>query len=82
MSNAKICLVVDDEDAVRGYVRMTLEREGFKTIEAASGIEALRLVEKLGDAVDLIVSDIKMPDGDGITFVCAAREQIRWCPSY
>ena len=40
----------------------------------------LRLVEKLGDVLDLIVSDIKMPNGDGLTFVCSVRELLPVLP--
>jgi two-component system cell cycle sensor histidine kinase/response regulator CckA len=70
----KTCLIVDDESSVRAYVRVVLEQEQFRTFEAEDGIQALRLVEKLGDALDLIVSDINMPNGDGVTFVCCVRE--------
>jgi two-component system response regulator HydG len=38
------------------------------------------LVEKLGDVLDLIVSDIKMPNGDGLTFVCSVRELLPVLP--
>jgi two-component system cell cycle sensor histidine kinase/response regulator CckA len=77
---SKSCLIVDDESSVRAYVKAVLEQEQFRTFEAEGGIQALRLVEKLGDALDLIVSDINMPNGDGVTFVCAVRESFPVLP--
>jgi len=48
--------------------------------EADDGIQALRLVEKIGDLLDLIVSDITMSGGDGGTFVCSVRESFPVLP--
>ena len=70
----RTCLIVDDESSVRAYVKSILERQHFQTFEAQDGIQGLRLVENLGDALDLIVGDVHMPGGDGLTFVCSARE--------
>jgi DNA-binding NtrC family response regulator len=61
-------------------VKAVLEQEQFRTFEAEDGIQGLRLVEKLGDVLDLIVSDINMPNGDGVTFVCAVRESFPVLP--
>lgn len=72
--STRSCLIVDDEPSIRAYVKAILEREQFQTLEAQNGVEALHMVEKLGEILDLIVSDIRMPDGDGITFACAVRE--------
>lgn len=77
---SKTCLIVDDESSVRAYVKAILEREQFQTFEAQDGIQALRLVEKLGDLLDLIVSDIRMPGGDGVTFVSSVRESFPILP--
>ena len=56
-----VCLAVDDEPAIRAYVRSILESEHFRTLEAESGEDALRVVHRLAGAVDLIVSDVVMP---------------------
>ena len=77
---SKTCLIVDDESSVRAYVKAILEREHFQTFESQDGIQALRLVEKLGDLLDLVVSDIQMPGGDGVTFVCSVRESFPKLP--
>jgi two-component system cell cycle sensor histidine kinase/response regulator CckA len=70
----RISLVVDDEPAVRGYIKFILERECFTAVEAGSGKEAREILEELGSQVELIVSDIQMPGGDGLSFARAAAE--------
>jgi DNA-binding response OmpR family regulator len=56
-------LVVEDEDDVRRLVRVLLERAGHTVVEAANGLEALRLLET--EAPDLVVLDVAMPELDG-----------------
>jgi CheY-like chemotaxis protein len=55
----KISLVVDDEPSVRTFITAVLRRDGFQTIEAENGVQALELMRKTEPAVDLLVSDIK-----------------------
>ena len=62
---AKTILVVDDEAAVRSYIRAILGREGFSLIEAVDGADALQQVQQRG-TVDLLVTDIRMPRMNGI----------------
>jgi len=57
-------LVVDDELSMREFLAILLEREGYSSITAASGAEALNILEK--SDVDLVISDINMPGLDGI----------------
>ncbi|HLK62390.1 MAG TPA: response regulator [Bryobacteraceae bacterium] len=68
-----ISLVVDDEPSVRRYVSIVLQRENFRTVEAESGSQALRIVQDLAGDVDLIVSDIQMPNGDGLSLAHAVK---------
>jgi two-component system cell cycle sensor histidine kinase/response regulator CckA len=58
-------LVVDDEPGLRDLVCRTLEGEGYRTLEAAHGAEALELMESAPDTVDLVVTDVVMPGMDG-----------------
>ena len=62
----KTSLIVDDEPSVRNFIIAVLQNDGFQTIEAENGVHALELLNKLDGAVDLLVSDIKMPVMDGI----------------
>lgn len=66
-------LVVDDEESIRKTMRMTLEYEGFDVTEAASGAEAIRLVESGGP--DLVFLDIKMSGMDGLEVLSALKKK-------
>jgi DNA-binding NtrC family response regulator len=59
-------LVVDDEGAVRRFAMRVLEREGFKVFEATHGGEALDMVRDGPAQVDVVVSDIVMPNVNGV----------------
>jgi two-component system, cell cycle sensor histidine kinase and response regulator CckA len=58
-------LVVDDEEGLRSLVCRTLRAEGYGTLEAAHGAEALEVMEKSAEPVDLVVTDVVMPGMDG-----------------
>lgn len=67
----KTILAVDDSFSIRQLLSSTLEQFGYRVVEAANGREGL---EKLADiAADLIISDLHMPDLDGIGFIHAVR---------
>jgi len=77
---SRLCLIAVDDPTERDYVKNILNRQGFQTIEAEEGTQALSLVQRLGDALDLVVSEVGRPGGDGITFVCAVRESLSTLP--
>lgn len=54
-------LVVEDEDLVRSITKRTLERAGYRVLEAVNGQEALRTTREVGDDLDLVLTDIVMP---------------------
>ncbi len=65
-------LIIDDSRAMRAYVRASLEVEGeLSVIEAANGLEALRILPR--DAFDLVITDINMPDINGLEVVAFMR---------
>ena len=66
-------LFVEDEDAVRTFATKALERKGYKVFAAASGEQALALLAEHGGSIDLLVSDVVMPNMDGPTVVKHAR---------
>jgi CheY-like chemotaxis protein len=76
----KTSLVVDDEPSVRHFIMAVLQNDGFQTIEAENGGHALELLNKLDGAVDLLVSDIKMPVMDGITLAWSVRSEFPSIP--
>jgi two-component system cell cycle sensor histidine kinase/response regulator CckA len=61
----RIVLVVDDEQGLRDLVCRTLQAEGYSTLEAAHGAEALEVMETASEGVDLVDTDVLMPGMDG-----------------
>ena len=76
----RVVLVVDDEESVRSYVRRVLQGAGYQVLEAADGVDALALLEKLSGSVDLLVTDVKMPRLSGIELVKAVKRQFPAIP--
>ena len=58
-------LVVDDEESVRLYLARVLEEEGYRVITARDGSSALALIERAGDSVRLVITDVSMPNLSG-----------------
>ena len=61
----KTVLVVDDEEAVRSVARNTLQRRGYRTIEAADGREALEVYRRFLSEISLVLLDLTMPYMNG-----------------
>lgn len=70
----KTVLVVDDEKSARFLIESQLKQWSFDTLSACDGAEALRILERA--PVDLIISDQKMPNMDGLALLKAVKE--RW----
>ncbi len=69
-------LVVDDDDMMRREIRLALEQDGWKVIEAGNGRVALaRLAET---RPDVIVLDLMMPEMDGFEFLDVMRQRAEW----
>jgi putative nucleotidyltransferase with HDIG domain len=73
MPNDRI-LIVDDEETIREIVSSMLGGAHFQTRQAASGIEALSILES-GDQFDLVLSDLMMAEMDGIALLERAKER-------
>ncbi len=58
-------LLVEDDEAVRRLARLILERTGYRVIEAENPKEALRVAKQWGGNIQLLVSDLIMPESDG-----------------
>jgi two-component system cell cycle sensor histidine kinase/response regulator CckA len=67
-------LLVEDEEVVRNFAARALKRQGYKVLEAGSGVEALEVMEKNKGKVDLVVSDVVMPEMDGPTLLKELRK--------
>jgi cyclic di-GMP phosphodiesterase len=66
------CLVVDDEPSVRRSLVRMLQAQGFTCFEAGTGREGLVVLERIGE-IPLVISDMRMPELDGIGFLEAVR---------
>ncbi|WP_085315393.1 response regulator [Derxia lacustris] len=73
---AKTILIVDDSSSLRSLVRMALAREGYTVVEATDGKDALAKLAEL-PKVNLIVSDVNMPNMDGIAFLTQVKQHPR-----
>jgi DNA-binding NtrC family response regulator len=77
----RICLIVDDEPAIRTYLRAILQREQIRSLEADCATQALGIIQKLDGRLDLIVCDIKMPgEMDGIDLAYSVRNSFPAVP--
>jgi two-component system, chemotaxis family, chemotaxis protein CheY len=69
---AKTILIVDDSASLRQVVNISLKGAGYDVIEACDGVDALSKLD--GRKIHLIISDVNMPNMDGITFVSEAKK--------
>jgi CheY-like chemotaxis protein len=67
-------LVVDDTDAVRSLLRRQLTEFGYRVLEASDGTEALACVAA-GSQIDLVITDLRMPQMDGRQLASALAER-------
>ena len=64
-------LIIDDDVAVRTTVRHLLERAGYQIVEAGDGREGSRML----DGVDLVITDLLMPEVDGVNLLGMIRRE-------
>ncbi len=74
LTGSSVVLLVEDEDAVRAFAERALISRGYEVHEAINGVEALEVMEEYGDEIDLIVSDVVMPEMDGPTLLSEIRK--------
>ncbi|MBP6899106.1 MAG: response regulator [Burkholderiaceae bacterium] len=71
---AKTILIVDDSASVRQVVGIALKGAGYQVLEAGDGAQALHKLQGLGgQKINLVISDVNMPNMDGISFVKAMK---------
>jgi len=67
-----VVLVVDDETDLRDSIAFDFKRKGYETLCASGGHEALEIIKK--QKVDLIITDVNMPEGNGVELLRKAKE--------
>lgn len=68
----KTIMIIDDSASIRKVVRLTLEQAGFNVIDAFDGVDALGKLN--GIKIHLLITDVNMPNMDGITLVKEAKK--------
>ena len=76
-AGGRTILVVDDEELIRSLTRRVLLSKGYTVLEAADGDEALRLCAQHAERIQLVVTDIMMPETNGFAL---ARQLVSLCP--
>jgi len=69
---SKKIMVVDDSNAIRQSLAFTLKSAGYEVVEASNGVDALDLMKQ--HPIGLFISDVNMPEMDGITFLKKVKE--------
>ncbi|MBR7068285.1 MAG: response regulator [Bacteroidales bacterium] len=68
---SKTILIVDDSESIREIIKFTLEAEGYNVLVGVDGKDALKFLD--GQTIDLIITDLHMPEMDGIEFIKNVR---------
>lgn len=79
-SSPAVALVVDDEPLIRALVANVLERVGFRVLCAADAATARRVCSRTTLPLDIVVSDIHLPDGSGLAIARELAVQRRHVP--
>jgi CheY-like chemotaxis protein len=66
-------LVVEDEPTVRNSIRRILTRNGYTVLEAQHGVEALRMIREATGPIDLVLTDLLMPEMSGWELIATLR---------
>ena len=71
-------LVVDDSPTIVKFVSFSLRNQGFKVITACDGMDAIEKISSHGAGIDLIITDLNMPNVDGYEFISTLRRNTRF----
>ncbi|MGX1308567.1 signal transduction histidine kinase [Amorphus suaedae] len=73
LTGSATILLVEDEDTIRAFATRALSARGYRIHEAATGEDALAIARELDGEIDLLVSDVVMPEMDGPTLAIELR---------
>ena len=79
---SRTILIVDDSPTLVKFVSVSLRANGFKVVSASDGMEAIERLSTLPETVDLVITDLNMPNLDGFALIETLRssEQHRTTP--
>ncbi|MDO9181424.1 MAG: response regulator [Bacteriovorax sp.] len=67
-----VVLLIDDEEGIRESLTINLELDGFKILSASGGNDAIEILKN--NKIDFIISDVRMPKGDGVSLLKYVKE--------
>ena len=73
-----LVLIVDDEEIIREMLAENISFEGFRTLTASGGLEALGLLGQ--EKINFVISDVRMPKGDGVFLLLSIKEKFPEIP--
>jgi len=73
-------VIVDDDPAMRTWMRLTLQREQFDVLDFPSPLDALTTLQDTSVEISAVISDIDMPGMDGIAFARVVRKRLPETP--
>ena len=73
MDTEKLIVVVDDSPTVVKFVSFTLRNKGFRVITACDGMDAMEKISAEPGGVDMVITDLNMPNVDGYTLIDTLR---------
>jgi two-component system, cell cycle sensor histidine kinase and response regulator CckA len=68
-------LLVEDEPPIRRLVNTALSREGYEVVTASNGREACEIFDREADRIDLVITDMRMPEMDGADMIRELRQR-------
>jgi DNA-binding NtrC family response regulator len=74
-SRAAVVLVADDDRSLRSLISAALQRQGHSVLLAASADEAIRISTSPATSIDVLLTDLSMPGGSGISLATEIRAQ-------
>jgi PAS domain S-box-containing protein len=76
----QMVLVVDDEANIRDLLKMVLRKANYQTVEASDGADAMAVLAKLGERLSFIITDMHMPQVDGLALIRKVKELLPAIP--
>ncbi len=67
-------LVVDDSPTVVKFVSFSLKNKGYRVVTACDGMDAIEKISNMSDGVDLVITDLNMPNLDGYGLINTLRQ--------
>jgi YesN/AraC family two-component response regulator len=71
-------LIVDDEEMIRDAIAFDFNRKGFRILSAGNGNQAFEFIQN--EKIDLVISDLQMPECDGVSLLLKTRETLSTIP--